>query len=281
MKHVRHLKNSSSNGTRSIKDFQGGPMFGMNAMMMDAPLVGTTGVAHFNVGVLGIDAIDQNGDSWQLTGSDTPQVYDLLALRTTSVNLGSGSLPAGTYPSVQLLLDPATTTLTLNGQTYPVYFVTSAHPWWDPTQTLESVNIPLAVTGNNGDQLTATLDFNVFQSADVRDGAVYLTPTVAAGFGQPAIDGTVVNAAGQPVQNATVIATDANGNVANVTATGADGTFELHGINPGGYTVSVANSFTTNAGDVVNAVGADAGGAPSQYVVVGPNSKVQLGSLQD
>ena len=90
-----------------------------------------------------------------------------------------------------------------------------------------------------------------------------------------------MNAAGAPVANATVVATDASGNVANVTASAADGTFELHGINPGGYTVSVLNSFVTNAGDTVTAVGADVGAAPSQYVVVGPNNKVQLGSLQD
>jgi hypothetical protein len=276
-KHVRHLKS-----TRTVKDFLGGAGFNMDLALMDAPLVGLSGsTAAFNAGILGVDAIDQDGNSWQLTGSSTPQVVNLLALQTTSVDLGTGNLPAGTYPSVQLLLDPGTTSLTYNGQTYPVNFVTPAHPWWDPTQTIEAVNVPLAITGADGDSLTATLDFNLMQSADLSNGVVSLTPTISGGIGDPTISGTVANAAGAPVANATVVATDSNGNVANVTASNADGTFQLHGINPGGYTISVLNTFVTNAGDTVTASGADAGAAPSQYIVLGPNAQVQLGTLQD
>jgi Carboxypeptidase regulatory-like domain/Domain of unknown function (DUF4382) len=276
-KHVRHLK-----GSRNVQDVSGTAPFSMSLALYDAPLVGISGSnAKFNAGILGVDAIDANGDSWQLTGGSTPQVVNLFDLQTTALDLGSGTLPAGTYPMVQLLLDPATTTLTYNGNTYPVYFVTRDHPWWDSSQTIESVSVPLAVTGTAGSSVTATLDFNVFQSAALRDGAVYLTPTVAGGLGQPRIIGTVANAAGGPVSKATVVATDANGNVANVTATHDDGSFELHGINPGAYTVSVLNTFVTNAGDTVTASGADAADGPSRYVVVGSNSKVQLGTLQD
>lgn len=276
-KHVRHLRSQ-----RTVKDFLGG--LDTSLSLLDAPLIGVSSAnAQFNVGILGVDLIDQNGDSWQLTGGSTPQVVNLLALQTTAnaFNLGAGNVPAGTYPSAQLLLDPATTSLTYNGQTYPVNFVTPDHPWWDPTQTVEVVTVPLVISGTDGQSVSATLDFNLFQSADLSNGVVSLTPTVAAGFGQPTINGTVVNAAGAPVSNATIVATDSNGNVANVTASGADGTFQLHGINAGGYTLSVVNSFVTNAGDTVTASGADPGAAPSQYVTVGPNSQVQLGSLQD
>jgi len=275
--HVRHVK-----GARTKQDFSGTAPFDLSLMLFDAPLAGLSGSnAKFNAGILGVDAIDTNGDSWQLTGSSTPEVVNLFDLQTTALALGSGTLPAGTYPSVQLLLDPATTTLAYDGHTYPVYFVTSDHPWWDPSQTIEAVSVPLAVTGTAGASVTATLDFNVFQSATLRDGAVYLTPTVSGGLGQPTIGGTVANAAGGPVSNATVVATDANGKLANVTATHADGTFELHGINPGAYTISVLNTFVTNAGDTVTASGADAGDGPSRSVVVGANSKAQLGTLQD
>jgi len=254
----------------------------MSLALYDAPLAGLSGSnAKFNAGIIGVDAIDSNGDSWQLVGSSTPQVVNLFDLQTTALDLGSGTLPAGTYPSVQLLLDPATTSLTYNGQTYPVYFVTSDHPWWDPTQTVEAVSVPLAVTAAAGQSVSATLDFNVFQSADLRDGAVYLTPTVAAGMGQPTISGVVANNAGGLISNATIVATDASGNVANVTASHDDGSFQLHGINPGTYTISVLNSFVTKAGDTVTASGADPGAAPTRSVVVGPNSKVNLGTLQD
>jgi hypothetical protein len=279
--HVRHMKNG-----RSPQDFLGGApsikLFNITISLFDAPLIGATaGNAQFNAGILGIDAIDAGGDSWQLIANDSPQVVNLLALQSSSLQMGGGSLPAGTYPSIQLLLDPATTTVTYNGQTYPARFTGPNHPWWDPTQTVEAVNVPLTVSGGEGDSLNATLDFNVFQSANLADGVVYLTPTVAGGMGSPTINGTVANAAGQPVSNATVVATDGNGNVANSTLTAADGSFHLRGINPGGYTVSVKNTFTTNAGVTVTASGADDGAAPSAYAVVGPNTQLTLATLRD
>lgn len=282
-KHVRHLQKTTGSKGRAPSDVLGGaPSFRMGMDLYDAPLIGATAAnAQFNAGILGVDAIDQNGDSWQLVGSDTANVVNLLALQNTSLDLGSGDLPAGTYPSVQLLLDPATTSVTYNGQSYPVQIVDPNHPWWDPTQTIEAISVPLSVTGNPGDTITATLDFNVFQSANLSNGVVYLTPTVAGGLGQPTISGTVANSGGGPVANATVIATDASGNVANTALTAADGSFHIRGISPGGYTVSIANSFTTAAGVTVTASGADAGAAPSRYVVVGPNSQTNLGSLSD
>jgi hypothetical protein len=273
------------NGRRPQDILGGAPsirLFNISISLFDAPLIGATaGNAQFNAGIIGIDAIDSGGDSWQLIASDTPQVVNLLALQSSSLEMGSGALPVGTYPSVQLLLDPATTTVTYNGQTYPARFTDPNHPWWDPAQTVEAVNVPLTISGADGESLNATLDFNVFQSANLADGVVYLTPTVAGGMGSPTINGTVANAAGQPVANATVIATDSHGVVANTTLTAADGSFHLRGINPGGYTVSVMNTFTTNAGVTVTASGADDGAAPSAYAVVGPNTQLTLATLRD
>lgn len=273
--HVRHLKGHG----RTPQDILGGtPLFTLSLSLFDAPLTGATA---FNAGILGVDAVDANGDSWQLIANNAPQVVNLLDLQSNSLQLGNGSLPAGTYPSVQLLLDPATTTVTSNGQTYPVVFSDPNHPWWDPTQTVEAVSVPLTVSGNGGDTIGATLDFNVFQSANLDNGVVYLTPTIAAGIASPTINGTVVNQAGAPVANATVIATDASGKVANAAPTAADGTYHIRGINPGGYTISVANTYTTNAGVTVTASGADDGAAPSTYVVLGPNSQTTLPALRD
>jgi hypothetical protein len=267
---------------RHTKDLiGGGPGFSMMAMLYDAPLVGAGANATFNAGILGVDAIDSNGDSWQLIANQQPQVVNLLALQTAPLNLGTGTLPAGTYPALQLLLDPSTTSVTFNGQTYPVRFVSPDHPWWDTTQTVEAVQIPLLVTGSAGQAVTTSLDFNVFQSANFSNGVVYLTPVVAAGFGQGQVHGTVANSAGAPVTNATIIATDASGNVANVTVTGTDGSFNLHGINPGSYTLTIANSYTTDAGATVTANGADAGTPASTTVVVAPSGSVNVGTLAD
>jgi Carboxypeptidase regulatory-like domain/Domain of unknown function (DUF4382) len=277
--HVRHLK-----GEKSKLDILGGTptRFLLSLDLFDAPLIGAdSATSQFNAGIIGIDAVDSNGDSWQLIANGSPQVVNLLALQSTSLTLGNGTLPAGTYPSVQLLLDPATTTVTYNGHSYPVIFSDPNHPWWDPSQTVEAVSVPLSVTGNGGDTIGATLDFNVFQSANLSNGVVYVTPTIAGGIGSPTINGTVANAAGGPVANATVIATDNNGNVANTALTAADGSFHIRGINSGGYTVSVANTYTTNAGVTVTASDSDPGAAPSAYVVVGPNSQITLSTLRD
>ena len=278
--HVRHPKLS---GRQPLEGLGGVPRaFSLALDLFDAPLVGATAAnAQFNAGILGVDAIDGNGDSWQLIANGQPQVVNLLALQTNALNLGQGFLPEGTYPAVQLLLDPATTSVTYNGQTYPAVFVDPNHPWWDPAQTIEAVTVPLTVSGSNGQTIAASMDFNVFQSANLVNGVVELTPTVAAGLGQPTISGTVANAAGAPVASATIVATDANGAVANTSVTAADGSFHLHGLNPGGYTISIANTFTTNAGVTVTATGADSGSPPTRYVVIGPNSQINLGALND
>ncbi|GAC1574075.1 MAG: hypothetical protein NVS3B7_05810 [Candidatus Elarobacter sp.] len=277
--HIRHLQ---SNERSPLTILGGAPRFTALIRLFDAPLIGATAAnATFNAGIIGVDAIDTKGDSWQLVANATPRIVNLLALQTAPLDLGSGSLPAGTYPSLQLLLDPAKTSVTYNGVLYPARFVVSYHPWWDTTHTIEAVRVPLNITGIGSDTVQATLDFNVFQSADLRDGVVYLTPTVAGGIGQPTIAGTVVNNARLPVSNATVTATDSLGVVANTTVTAADGTYHLRGINAGGYTINVKNTFVTNAGVTVNAVGADAGAAPSVYVVVAPNGTVNVTPLID
>jgi hypothetical protein len=276
-KHIRHLKSDK----KPLGVLGGSPGFLLSLDLFDAPLIGASGGnAQFNAGILGVDAVDSQGDSWQLIANSSSQIVNLLSLQSSPLNMGNGTLPAGTYPSVQLLLDPASTTVVYNGATYPVQIVDPNHPWWDPTQTIEAITVPLSVSGNDGDNINATLDFNVFQSANLQNGIVYLTPTVAGGIGSPSINGSVVNAAGAPVSNATVIATDAAGNVANTTLTAADGTFHLRGINAGGYTLTIANTFTTNAGATVTASGADDGAAPSQYVVVGSNG-VSLNPISD
>ena len=257
-------------------------LFNLVINLFDAPLIGATAAnAQFNAGILGVDAIDCERRflaAHRQHGSASREPAGAAKLVAAD---GQRIAAGGTYPSVQLLLDPATTTVTYNGQTYPARFTDPNHPWWDPAQTVEAVNVPLTVSGNDGDSLSATLDFNVFQSANLADGVVYLTPTVAGGMGSPTINGNVANAAGQPVSNATVIATDSHGNVANTTLTGADGSFHIRGINPGSYTVSVANTFTTNAGVTVTASGADDGAAPSAQAVVGPNTQLTIATLRD
>ncbi|MBV8369919.1 MAG: carboxypeptidase regulatory-like domain-containing protein [Candidatus Eremiobacteraeota bacterium] len=278
----QHVRHPQLTGGQPLDVLGGAPsrLFSLALNLFDAPLNGF-GDVKVNAGILGVDAIDASGDSWQLIANAQPAVVNLLDLQDHPAKLGSGDLPAGTYPALQLLLDPATTNVTIFGRTFPVVFVDPNHPWWDPTQTVEAITVPLAIAGNPGQSITASLDFNVFQSVNFVNGVIEVTPTVAAGIGDPAITGKVVNAAGKPVANATIVATGADGAVANTSVSGSDGSFHLHALNPGGYTISVANTFKTNAGATVTASGADPGTPPTRYVVIGPNSQIDLGKLND
>ena len=95
------------------------------------------------------------------------------------------------------------------------------------------------------------------------------------------VSGTIKNRAGSPVANASVLATDPTGHVINATVTAADGTFTLHALTPGAYTIAVKNSYVTASGETITATGNDIGAAPSQLVVLSPEENLQLDSLVD
>ncbi|GAC1657931.1 MAG: hypothetical protein NVS4B13_00010 [Candidatus Elarobacter sp.] len=78
-----------------------------------------------------------------------------------------------------------------------------------------------------------------------------------------------------------MIATAAHGVVANTALPATDGSFRIRGISSGGYTIAVANVYTTNAGVTYIASGPDTGAAPSARAVVGPSSQVVLPALRD
>jgi len=107
---VRHL----TSARHTLETTGGGPM-SVSLALYDAPLLGAASAnAQFNAGILGIDAIDASGDSWQLIGNGSAQVVNLLGLQNTALDLGRGTLPAGSYAAVQLLRDPGTTSVTWN-----------------------------------------------------------------------------------------------------------------------------------------------------------------------
>jgi hypothetical protein len=91
--------------------------------------------------------------------------------------------------------------------------------------------------------------------------------------------GRVVNAAGQPVVNASVKAESVDGVTAAKAVTAADGSFSL-ALAAGTYTLVVRNSYTSG-GVTVNATGADAGASPKAQVVVAAGVVVSVGSLID
>jgi phosphatidate phosphatase APP1 len=119
------------------------------------------------------------------------------------------------------------------------------------------------------------------QSVRFANGTIHVQPSVTAANAAAQVTGTIKNRAGKPVANAAVLATDLTGHLVNVTATASDGTFTLHALPPGAYTIAVKNSHVTASGETITATGNDAGAAPSQFIVLSPEDDLELNSLLD
>ncbi len=121
----------------------------------------------------------------------------------------------------------------------------------------------------------------LMQSLRFANAGTDVQPSVTAANAAAQVTGTIKNRAGKPVANASVLANDLTGHVINATATAADGTFTLHALTPGAYTIAVKNSYVTASGETITATGNDTGAAPSQFVVLSPGENLQSDSLVD
>jgi hypothetical protein len=254
--------------------------------LFDAPIPGAWG-AQFNVALEGIQLLSKasaNTTTAYTFATFTPEtMVNLIALQKNAMGF-DGSAPVGAYTGVRLLIDTSKSALVLGGWSIPVVWGSPGHA--SPAAVVAvDFNVPFAVgqpsgsSGNGGAKLT--LDFNVMQSVKFSNGAIYVQPSVAAANAAAQAEGRVRNAAGNPVYDATVLALDPKGKVVNSTATASDGTFVLHALPPGPYTIVVKNNYTTAAGVVVTASGNDAGAAPMQMIVVSPEEMLDLGTLVD
>jgi hypothetical protein len=130
-------------------------------------------------------------------------------------------------------------------------------------------------------------DFNLVESLNLNSqGQVVAQPALfavaTANAGQ--VDGQILNANGQPVTNAVVVALNAHGRVQNTVNTDANGNFNLHAINAGSYQLVIYNNYTTASGQNILASGADASqGASFQgpTVSVTAGNISQVGTLND
>jgi len=103
-----------------------------------APLNGTA-----NDGTT-VGDVDSAGDIIYLEGGSfssgiTLETNAKLISRSQGLVVSDGAGGAGT-----VTLDPASgSNAVINGVTYPVQFATMVHPWWDTTQTVAAVTVPL------------------------------------------------------------------------------------------------------------------------------------------
>lgn len=256
----------------------------LNIALFDAPLVHGQGVK-VNIALDGIQLLAGGGSAIPFTSNQSAQVINLIDLQDHSLDF-KGQAPAGTYSGVRFVINTAGSNVTIGNYTIPIMWGTPGHV---VTGSIVAVDfkVPFAIPPiGNGNPLgkgptSLALDFNVMQSVRFANGAIYVQPSVSGAAAAAQISGKVANKAGKPVSGAAVLATDVLGNVVNVTATRADGSYVIHALPAGFYTVAVRNSYVTKSGETFTASGNDANYAPSQGIVLSPNDDLVLPTLLD
>lgn len=263
---------------RVVLDTIGGsPPLRVRLWLYDAPLP-QGGNAQVNLALLGADAVS-GGVASRLVSYPQPLVVDLLTLQQIPLAL-AGTVPAGVYDAVRLQVDPARSNVVVDGRVYPMVF--QSRTMRGRAASTVSVDAPVALSGASGAALDVSVDFNVFDSIAIHGGRAYVTPKLVAAENAAQVNGRVVDAHGGPVVDATVVASDAAGDVINTTLTKADGSFALHALAAGNYRIAVRNSYITDSGDAVVSGGATTRlGGPSVDVVLPPSSVLDVGTLID
>jgi len=277
---------SSAGTVRHTQDVGGGGLFGVLSLvvdLLDAPLQLGPG-SQVNVALDGVNVV-AGGVAYPLVTYSTPQIVNLLTLQQVGLPL-QGSVPAGTtYTSLQLIVDPSQSSVFTNGQTYPMRFSTGASQWggWNgPSgQGLVALSAPISISGSAGSSVTVAVDFNVLESVSLHHNSAFVRANLVVASQPATVSGTVLNASGQPVVGATVVASGPLGNVANTTTTVSDGTFTLHALGAGAYTLTVLNEYTSVSGNTVTATGNDTDPGPTLPIDLAPSDQLNVGTLTD
>jgi Carboxypeptidase regulatory-like domain/Domain of unknown function (DUF4382) len=269
----------TTSALRSPTDLLGSPpMIKLQVSLFDAPVHDIADMK-FNIGIAGVQLVAANGTAVPYDTETKPRMVNLLDLQTHSLDF-NGNAPAGGYSAVRLLIDTASSNVTVKKFTIPIVWGTKAQPIGG---SIVAIDFPcnFVLSGVKTVLNDVALDFNVLHSVRYTGNKIYVEPAVVAANAPAQISGSVHNAAGKPVVNAVVLAVDALGHVANSTVTDNDGRYNLHALAAGMYTVQVKNSYVTAQGDTITAVGADAGAAPSTPAVVSANDRLELPVLVD
>jgi hypothetical protein len=247
--------------------------------LVDAPLFGVTQI---NLAVMGVNALSGN-TATPIVQYDSDVIVDVLDYQSSALALGSASIPAQAYDGLQLVIDPTQSTVVAHGQTYPLAFGSmQGGTFVASTASVQAIDYPLPFSAA-GSSVSLILDFNAEQSIRHVGGTYAVAPYLGGAPQASAaiIAGSLVSANGSPVQGATAVVTDANGNVAGVAPSDQNGNFQVHAIPAGTYTVTIENAFTTNAGMQVLASDGRTDTLPAMQVTVPAGDELDLGPISD
>lgn len=294
------LSTGANSGSIHKYDVSGGiSPLRLNVLLGDAgPRLGNKKLTHVNVGIREIDAIS-NGNTYVLAQYKKPKVVDVLAFQDNNgAPVANADKPQTTYEQVRFVVDLPTSQVVFKGNdSAALNFLTN-------TQTFSTVHAGVNTTtvadGPGAVDITVTqpfsvpsdgspdvrVDFNLYESlAMLRNEAVIAQPTlfVAPRVNMGSISGTVNNAAGAAVVDATIVAVATDGSIGNTTYTDSNGNFTLGTLRGGTYQLVIYNQYTTAVGQQVNAFGAssNAQSITGPAVTVTGGQTTNLGTIAD
>ena len=279
---------ASAKGSKHTNDTWGGSG-GLTLMLGDAmPVIGNLNVSSINLGIDAVNVVYQ-GQVTTIATYSTPYVVNVMANGGDPSSIAIGQLYSGNYDHIQFVVDTATSNVVANGNTMPIQFQvgqssqSSAGAGSRTSTTGNSTTVTMTVGGQfmlGGSTAAAVMaDFNALESLNQNSsGQIVAQPALfaVATANAAEVQGQILNASGQPVTNAVVVALNAQGHVANTTNTDANGNYDLHAINAGTYQLVVYNNYTTASGQNVVASGADASQGAS---IQGPSVNATLGQI--
>ena len=247
----------------------------MNVALIDAPFAmsGNT-VTAVNLGIDKVEVVGNGAAPTVIQTFSTPDVVNILNYISAATPLSfTGSIPAGTYQQIRLLLDTATTTIVYtdsNGvsHTAPLTVPSGTSGGFGNADSTDAgdgpgtagLKVNVGLDALAGQTYGFLLDFNADQSiVETGNGSFMLKPVIVATeqATSGSLSGTVVNRAGKPVAGAEVEALQGS-TVVNSGVTDANGNFSVNALAAGTYTLEVLNTYTTLAGVSVTAAGFDA-----------------------
>lgn len=280
---VTALPDGGGSAFKTPSDLLGSPPLKLGSLqvsLFDAPL-SLKGLS-INIAMEGVQLLN-GGNPTNWLNFSPEDVVDLLKLQSHSHDL-KGDAPVGSYTGVRILIDPTSSNVTLNGFRIPIVWGTPDHPITSGVVDAD-FNVAFSVGTTNSKQSGAAtrlaLDFNVQHSVVFKNGAIYIQPATTAANNAGDIHGQVLNKGGKPVTNATVNALDGSGKIINSGITDATGTYYVHALPAGRYTIAVSNNSVTKSGSSIVASGNDPGAAPSMTVTVASGEDVGIEDMVD
>ena len=226
-----------------------------------------------------------NGVAYPVIQYTSPVVVNMLDLRTSALDLGGASFPAMACDGLRFVIDPAQSSVNVNGTSYPTQFGSfgTGFKFTPSTSALDNVDVAMPFNPTLG-QTSLLVDFNVLDSVVLQGTTALIGPSTKAVHwnASAVVTGTIVNSAGQPVRGATISALASDGSVAAVSLSNRTGHFEIHAIAGGSYSINFANSHVARSGASILAQGADPGAAPASiFVSVPAGYRIDLGNITD